>query len=68
MPAALAGTASGVLNTFRQMGGSRGVAVFGAVVNAVGHFETGLRYSYVTTAALLAAAAVITLSLREDHG
>jgi DHA2 family methylenomycin A resistance protein-like MFS transporter len=40
-PRQLAGTASGVLNTFRQMGGSLGVAVFGAVVNASGHFASG---------------------------
>ncbi len=33
-PDKLAGTASGVLNTFRQMGGSLGVAIFGALVNA----------------------------------
>jgi DHA2 family methylenomycin A resistance protein-like MFS transporter len=46
-PGELAGTASGVLNTFRQMGGSLGVAVFGAIVAASGAFASGLRTSYL---------------------
>jgi len=65
VPAELAGTASGVLNTFRQMGGSLGVAVFGAVVDASAHFETGLRISFTGTAILLAAAILATLTLRQ---
>jgi MFS transporter, DHA2 family, methylenomycin A resistance protein len=64
VPAELAGTGSGVLNTFRQMGGSLGVAVFGAVVDASAHFETGLRISFTGTAILLAAATLATLTLR----
>lgn len=39
MPGQLGGTAGGVLNTFRQMGGSLGVAVIGAVVSASSTFE-----------------------------
>lgn len=62
-PADLAGTASGVLNTVRQLGGSLGVAIFGAAVNASSHFITGLRISYVGTAVLLAATVMFTLSL-----
>jgi MFS transporter, DHA2 family, methylenomycin A resistance protein len=60
----LGGTASGVLNTFRQMGGSLGVAVFGAVVSASAAFEAGLRVSYAATAILVAIAAAGTLTLR----
>jgi MFS transporter, DHA2 family, methylenomycin A resistance protein len=63
-PGQLGGTASGVLNTFRQMGGSLGVALFGAIVSASGAFQTGLRVSYTATAILVAIAAVGTLTLR----
>ncbi|HUK69821.1 MAG TPA: MFS transporter [Streptosporangiaceae bacterium] len=65
-PGQLGGTASGVLNTFRQMGGSLGVAVFGAVVSASAAFEAGLRVSYTATAALVAIAAASTLALRKQ--
>lgn len=65
VPGPLGGTASGVLNTFRQMGGSLGVAVFGAVVSASTAFEAGLRVSYAGTAILVAIAAAGTLTLRK---
>ena len=65
-PGALAGTASGVLNTFRQIGGSLGVAIFGATVNST-TFATGLRLSYTATAALLTATVIISLRLRRPH-
>jgi MFS transporter, DHA2 family, methylenomycin A resistance protein len=65
VPAGLAGTGSGVLNTFRQMGGSLGVAVFGAIADASAHFQTGLRISFTGTAILLAAATLATLALRK---
>lgn len=58
-----AGTASGVLNTFRQMGGSFGVAIYGAVVAQAGLLH-GLRFSLSATAVLLAVTAVATFSLR----
>jgi MFS transporter, DHA2 family, methylenomycin A resistance protein len=64
VPGQLGGTASGVLNTFRQMGGSLGVAVFGAVVNASVAFEHGLRISFAAAAVLVAIAAAGTLVLR----
>jgi MFS transporter, DHA2 family, methylenomycin A resistance protein len=60
----IGGTASGVLNTFRQMGGSLGVAVFGAVVDSSSTFEHGLRLSFAGTAVLVAIAAASTLALR----
>jgi MFS transporter, DHA2 family, methylenomycin A resistance protein len=64
VPGQLGGTASGVLNTFRQMGGSMGVAVFGAVVDASSVFEHGLRVSFAETAVLVVIAAAATLALR----
>jgi len=67
-PGPLAGTASGVLNTFRQMGGSLGVAVFGAVVNATGHFVSGLRTDFAAIAVLLAVTALLSLTLRGVPG
>jgi MFS transporter, DHA2 family, methylenomycin A resistance protein len=66
VPGQLGGTASGVLNTFRQMGGSLGVAVFGAVVDASSLFEHGLRISFAGTAVLVAIAAAGTLALRKS--
>ncbi len=57
-PADLAGTASGLLNTFRQMGGSLGVAVFGSIVSVSAAFLTGLRIDYIVIAALLAVTAI----------
>jgi DHA2 family methylenomycin A resistance protein-like MFS transporter len=67
-PGRLAGTASGILNTFRQMGGSLGVAVFGAVVNASAHFTSGLRTDFVATALLIGVAALLSLTLRGVQG
>src|ERR1700761_7315771 len=67
-PARLAGTASGVLNTFRQMGGSLGVAVFGAVVDASAHFASGLRADFAATAVLIGLAALLSLTLRGIQG
>jgi MFS transporter, DHA2 family, methylenomycin A resistance protein len=67
-PSSLGGTASGVLNTFRQMGGSLGVAIFGAVVNASGHFASGQRTDYLVMAAILAATALLSLTLRAAQG
>ena len=67
-PARLAGTASGVLNTFRQMGGALGVAVFGAVVDASARFASGLRIDFVATAVLIGTAALLSLTLRAAKG
>jgi DHA2 family methylenomycin A resistance protein-like MFS transporter len=61
-PTRLTGTASGVMNTFRQMGGSLGVAVFGAVIAQAGLLR-GQHLSYLVTAALLVAAAAASLAL-----
>jgi MFS transporter, DHA2 family, methylenomycin A resistance protein len=49
VPSDAAGTASGVLNTVRQMGGSLGVAVFGAVLATAPAFQRGLRIDLLGT-------------------
>ncbi len=59
-----AGTASGVLNTARQLGGSLGVAVFGAVVASQASFASGARIDLRVTALLLLVAGAFVLRLR----
>jgi DHA2 family methylenomycin A resistance protein-like MFS transporter len=64
VPAERAGTASGVLNTCRQLGGALSVAIFGALVAHRATFLAGLRVSLVIAALLLLATASASLSLR----
>ncbi|MEW1957755.1 MFS transporter [Kineococcus sp. NPDC059986] len=59
VPPEQAGTASAVFNTFRQVGGAVAIAVFGALV--AGDFLVGARTSFVTAAALLLGAALVSL-------
>ena len=63
VPADRAGTASGILNTSRQVGGSLGVAAFGAVAVAQASFLHGLHISYLTAAVLLAITAAASMTL-----
>lgn len=63
IPAERAGTARGVLNTARQMGGSLGVAVFGIAIAAQAGFISGLRLDFGVTALLLIGAAGAALRL-----
>jgi DHA2 family methylenomycin A resistance protein-like MFS transporter len=58
-PAGKAGTASGVLNSGRQIGSTLGVAVFGALVAGTGDFMTGYRVSALVGGLVFAAGAVI---------
>ena len=64
LPAERAGTASGVLNTFRQMGGSLGVAAVGAVIASQGQFMAGMRVSLAAAAVLVTITAIATIGLR----
>ncbi|MCI0142069.1 MFS transporter [Arthrobacter bambusae] len=65
IPAERAGTASGVLNTARQMGGSLGIAIFGAVLATQTVFQAGLRIDYIVTGLVLLVLAAVTLRLRK---
>ncbi|MGW6172225.1 MFS transporter [Arthrobacter sp. NPDC055138] len=66
VPAELAGTAGGVVNTARQVGGSLGVAIFGAVL-ASGKFITGLRASLGAAAVVLVILVAASLALQRRH-
>jgi MFS transporter, DHA2 family, methylenomycin A resistance protein len=58
-----AGTAAGILNTARQVGGALAVAVFGALIGGGGSFQDGMRVSLVVAAVMLTAAALAALLL-----
>lgn len=63
VPADKAGTASGVINTARQVGGSLGVAIYGALLTGHG-FMDGLRLGLGTTAIVLLILIAAALPLR----
>lgn len=54
VPQQLAGTASAVFNTFRQIGGAVAIAVFGALVATPDRFVEGMQVSMIATGALVA--------------
>jgi DHA2 family methylenomycin A resistance protein-like MFS transporter len=64
VPGPRAGTASGVFNTSRQVGGALGVAVFDALLAQPGMFLQGLRSSLLLAAAVGLIAAASSLLLR----
>ncbi len=64
VPGQWAGTASGVFNTSRQVGGALAVAVFGALLAQPGGFLAGLRTSLLLAAGVALAAAVSGLLLK----
>jgi DHA2 family methylenomycin A resistance protein-like MFS transporter len=64
VPAERAGTASGVLNTCRQVGGALAVAVVGGLIAHRETFLPGMQASLVIAAVLLLATAAASLSLR----
>ncbi len=64
VPGQRAGTASGVFNTSRQVGGALAVAVFGALLAQPGGFLAGLRTSLLLAAGVALAAAVSGLLLK----
>jgi MFS transporter, DHA2 family, methylenomycin A resistance protein len=61
VPAHLAGTASGVYNTSRQVGGALAVALFGALLGRSSTFEAGMRASLLV--AIVVALATVAASL-----
>ncbi|RBY75795.1 MFS transporter [Geodermatophilus sp. TF02-6] len=63
VPDSRAGTASGVFNTSRQIGGALAVAVFGALLTTPAGFLHGLRTSLLIAAAVALAAAAASLLL-----
>lgn len=58
-PAGMAGTASGALNSSRQVGSTLGVAIFGALVTGTGDFMTGYHLSVLLGGVVFAAGALI---------
>jgi DHA2 family methylenomycin A resistance protein-like MFS transporter len=67
-PAGLAGTASGVFNTSRQLGGTLAVAVFGALLAHPGTFLSGVRTSVLIAGAGAALTTLAGLLLRTSRG
>jgi MFS transporter, DHA2 family, methylenomycin A resistance protein len=64
VPSRQAGTASGVFNTSRQVGGALAIAVFGALLGSAGTFVQGLRVSLLIAAGTALAAAAVAPALR----
>jgi EmrB/QacA subfamily drug resistance transporter len=68
VPGHRAGTASGVLNTSRQLGGALAVAVFGALLAAPAGIEAGMRLSLLLAATVTATAVFVGVAgLRTHH-
>ena len=67
VPAELAGTASGVFNTSRQVGGALAVAVFGALLVQSSSFMTGMRVSLVLAAGVALITALASWRLQCTH-
>ena len=68
VPAHRAGTASGVFNTSRQVGGALAVAVFGALLAQPATFLQGLRTSLLLAAGVALVAAAASRLLRPPRG
>ena len=67
VPGHRAGTASGVFNTSRQLGGALAVAVFGALLANQATFIPGLRTSLLLTGVVALAAAAASLFLTSSR-
>lgn len=66
VPPTLTGTASGVFNTSRQVGGALAVAVFGALLAQSSHFMGGLRTSLLLAAGISLVTAALSLGLQSE--
>jgi DHA2 family methylenomycin A resistance protein-like MFS transporter len=64
VPGHQAGTASGVFNTSRQLGGALAIAIFGALLSAQESLMPGLRLSLLLAAGIAIAAGAVSLLLR----
>jgi MFS transporter, DHA2 family, methylenomycin A resistance protein len=62
----LTGTASGVLNSSRQIGAMLGVAVFGAMLSESGSLVGGLHRSLILSAIILAGGSLLSFSFIPD--
>jgi len=67
VPAHRSGTASAVFNTFRQLGGALGVAVFGALLAGPAGFVPGLQVSLLIAALLLLVTAIASAFIRRTN-
>lgn len=65
VPGDRAGTASGVFNTSRQIGGALAVAVFGALLAHPATFMPGLRASLLIAAGVVLATAITSILLQD---
>ena len=63
-----AGTASGVLNTSRQLGGALAVAIFGALLARPGGFDSGVRISLLIAGAIALVTAAMTAGYPPSPG
>jgi MFS transporter, DHA2 family, methylenomycin A resistance protein len=66
VPAHQVGTASGVFNTSRQLGGALAIAVFGALLAGHGGLLHGLRLSLLIAAGIAFAAGAASLLLTKN--
>ncbi|MEZ5378643.1 MAG: MFS transporter [Acidimicrobiales bacterium] len=64
VPDPLAGAASGVFNTSRQLGGALAIAIFGALLAHPTGIDRGMSFSLLIAAAIAVAAALATTLLR----
>ena len=67
VPAARAGTASAVFNTFRQVGGAVAIAGFGAILTRATSFLAGMQISLAIAATLLLATVLISFRMIRPH-
>jgi MFS transporter, DHA2 family, methylenomycin A resistance protein len=68
VPGHQAGTASGIFNTSRQVGGALAIAVFGALLAQPATFMAGLRTSLLLAAGVALAAAAASRLLQAPGG
>ncbi|MDW3682774.1 MFS transporter [Cupriavidus sp. CV2] len=67
VPASLAGTASGVFNTSRQVGGALAVALFGSLLARSPNFLDGLHISLLLAVGLSLATAIVSLGIEPPN-